>query len=208
MLTITSFYLFTYLFPVSKLTVPFSGNQGHCSCTNVKKGWTLASLNLILFLLNNCKITPIKSCHSFDSLLPMSENFYLVLYCKIQHFNTEILSYVARFNTSTLPTPTHPTFLMQVVHDTLSGVLAVRKLHNGGDLPLDSLFQVPLTGVQPRLDPGISSGGRRWRKDSKGERQRLDLTGLRGKPIKFVTPNLLWPRRPQAPSRIAEGTPP
>ena len=70
-------------------------------------------------------------------------------------------------------------------------VLAVRKLHNGGDLPLDSLFQVPLTGVQPRLDPGISSGGRRWRKDSNGERQRLDLTGLRGKPIKFVTPSLL-----------------
>ena len=26
---------------------------------------------------------------------------------------------------------------------------------------------------------------------AKGERQRLDLTGLRGKPIKFVTLNLL-----------------
>ena len=38
--------------------------------------------------------------------------------------------------------------------------------------------------------------------------QRLDLTGLCGKLIKFVTTNLLWPQRPQAPSRIAEGAPP
>ena len=50
--------------------------------------------------------------------------------------------------------------------------------------------------------------------DSVGERiakqrdHRLDLTGLCRKPIKFVTPYLLWPRRPQAPSRIAEGAPP
>ena len=27
--------------------------------------------------------------------------------------------------------------------------------------------------------------------DKRGETQRLDLTGLHGKPIKFVTPNLL-----------------
>ena len=38
--------------------------------------------------------------------------------------------------------------------------------------------------------------------------QRLDITGLRGKLIKFVTPNLLPPRRPQVLSQIAEGAPP
>ena len=38
--------------------------------------------------------------------------------------------------------------------------------------------------------------------------QRLDLTSLHGKLIKFVTLNLLWPRRPQALSRITEDTHP
>ena len=63
-------------------------------------------------------------------------------------------------------------------------------------------------GVQPWLDPGIPSGEQHPGKDSKGERNSLDLTDLCRKPIKPVTPDLHWPRRPQAPSRIAEGTPP
>ena len=65
-----------------------------------------------------------------------------------------------------------------------------------------------LTGVQPRLDPGIPSGGWRWRKDSKAERHRLELAGLRRQPIKPVTSVLHCPRRPQAPSQIAESAPP
>ena len=79
-----------------------------------------------------------------------------VLERKIQHFNTEFLSYISRFNTSTLPTTTDYTYLMQGVCDNLSGVLAIQKLHSGGELPLDSLSQAPLTGVQPRQDPGLS----------------------------------------------------
>ena len=45
-------------------------------------------LTLIPLLLNNCKITPIKSCLSFDSVLPMSENLVedIVLVFKDQVF--------------------------------------------------------------------------------------------------------------------------
>ena len=72
-----------------------------------------------------------------------------VLERKIQHFNTEFLSYISRFNTSTLPTTTDYTYLMQGVCDNLSGVLAVQKLHSGGELPLDSLSQAHLPGSSP-----------------------------------------------------------
>ena len=67
-------------------------------------------------------------------------------------------------------------------------------------------------GALPGSSPGWIQGFAQ--EDSVGERiakwrdQRLDLTGLCRKPIKFVTPNLLWPWRPQAPSQIAEGAPP
>ena len=93
-------YVFT-CFPtfsqVSRLPVPSSGNQRHCSYTNVKKDWILAFLTLIPLLFNNCKITPIKSCHSFDLLLPMSVISVFKERLYTTHSSSPYVSYAREF---------------------------------------------------------------------------------------------------------------
>ena len=55
-----------------------------------------------------------------------------------------------------------------------------------------STDKLSITGIQPWLDPGIPLGGWRWGlKDREKEKDRGELTGLRGKPIKPVTSGLL-----------------
>ena len=66
----------------------------------------------------------------------------------------------------------------------------------------------PMPGSSPGWTQGFPREDSVGERIVKGERQRLELTGLRRKPVKPVTSGLHWPRRPQAPSQIAESAPP
>ena len=96
--------------------------------------------------------------------------------------------------------------LCRGVCSTLSGVLAIPKTEQWGDLPPGAFFGHHLLGSSPGRIQGYPQDDGQGDKESKkkGRERGLIFLGLHRKPIKLLAWNLLCSRRPQAPSQWGE----
>ena len=131
-----------------------------------------------------------KSCCSFDLFLPVSEIsvFFASVYAKIP-----------------LPTPSHPTYLMQGgLRHPEWGPSRLKNCTMG-----ETYLREPVPGTTyGGPAPAGSRGSLRMTASAirkvKGRKRGLIFLGLHRNPIKPVTPDLLCSRRPQAPSQWGE----